>query len=344
MEKIKIDDLSKLPIANRYPPEAKQNLRFLSDNALLQSDEKGKHGVGKTFEAPTISVPFSSMTDIHMLTILPESEKKKIKQEEQRIIGNRYIKIKYYQRLMMEVRGYDISQEPWEYGPNDGLILIKDYMAFINEMQRIKRSSLKVPDNMMNRTSLLDFMYIKKVDNGPDKTCTIFYVLPEDKKQISNLIQVQNLQILTKGLRSILIIVEALKPNETIFISPGSIKTSYVENMIKNNLLYCTKTTVFNEKYFMYNVTEHILQPIRSVRIIPENPNIKESVDDAAMLRSKKIDFKLLPNIPFNSPYIQYFGYEVGDVVKIEERVDYLNVISETQISYVRIGPYRNLG
>jgi DNA-directed RNA polymerase subunit H (RpoH/RPB5) len=170
------------------------------------------------------------------------------------------------------------------------------------------------------------------------KRCAVFYVFPakietDPKKQS---------QVLSKELKPIMLIVKDLEPEEMILITPGAIKTTYTEQLNDNKQFKKTKTYIFNEKSFLFDLTHHILQPVRCKRIIPIDENDPESVDDAKMLKDRKIDLMKLPVVAFNDPYAKYFGFSVGDIIKLEERIDYLNLISETQISYVRIGPYRN--
>ncbi len=337
MEEISIEDLPNIPIAHRYPPEATKNLKnaeSLNKKSVLKS-----HGIGIRFNAPTISIPFSSATNIHMLSILPLEERDKIEKQKDRITGNKYIKIKYYQRLMMKARGYDISKESWDYAPDQGLVFKKNYEKFIEDMNKRKKSG-----NVGEKcTSLLDFTYSKVDHDGKILTCSVFYVFPDNQRLYCDIKQFKQDPVLSKSLKPILLITNETKPTELILITPSAIKTAYIEQFNSDKLLKHTKTSIFNEKYFLHDVTDHILQPLRSKRIIPVNINDEESVNDAKMLKERKVDLMLLPNVPFNDSYAKYYGYNTGDIIKLEERVDYLNLISDSLISYVRIGPYRNL-
>ncbi len=347
-EDIKIEEISNIPIARRYPPEATQNLKTVAEldkNSVLK--QPGKHGIGRGFNAPTISIPFSTSTNVHMLTVLPVNERRKIEQQQEWITGNKYIKIKNYQRLMMERRGYDITPEPWNYDDDQGMDLMKDYNKFIELMNKNKKNDTKHNDlssTYTNRTSMLDFIYTR-VDpiDGNTKTCAVFYVFPEkNSKLTTDPKKVQSAQVLSKGLKPIMLIVNKIEPDEMILIVSGNIKTSYIEALVSSKLLKKTKTVVFNEKNFMFDVTDHILQPIRSKRIIPVNVNDEESVADSNMLKERKIDLNKLPSVPFNDPYMKYYGYSTGDIIKLEERTDFLNLISDSLIYYVKIGAYRD--
>lgn len=213
--------------------------------------------------------------------------------------------VKKTQIEMVMDRGYKIPTQEMD-------ILNMDLQSFQQYLITLKNNQ---KDKNLHWISLLTNTYTKDTPEGAE-SLLVYYgskYFSGDHKQISN--EVINDFIDKVDLLQNVSIVKSILIVDTN-LSPKSLNTI-------NNLDFPCQLFYFDE--LMYNPTRHLDVPRHE--LVPQD-QVKQ------LLKDLKVELSNLLLIRHDDPIVKYYNWNIGDVIRIYRKDDYINILASETVNY----------
>lgn len=213
----------------------------------------------------------------------------------------RLFDIKKTQIEMVSDRGYDIS-------PEEVAILTMNINQFTNYVNNL---ATNVPRT--TQRSLLSHSYTANLPGGGVRTMIVYYGGKKTPQQK---------QVSAEVVRSFIGVVQRYNINEAILIVDGPLSPKGNDEL---SALTLTKWQVFFDGELTYNPTRHV-DSVKHTLLSKE--------ETAAKLKELRVDLSKLLIINETDPIIRYYGWPVGQIVRVDRNDSFLNILSPHSINY----------
>lgn len=229
--------------------------------------------------------------------------------------------IKRTQIEMMDARGYQINDDEKE-------ILREDYtlLDFANYLKRLKENNPQIK----NLRELLSEDYFKYVVVDGEDVLVRSYVHYISKIPNNTTISKQQIESIKAKLKSFIYDGrEYPRVSEYILIINANISPQAMEVLPtlsgdfndQERFVY----QIFKDEELYFNPNKHVDSAIHE--LIPRN-------EMKAKLAELKVKESQLPLISINDPIIKFYGYEIGDLIRVHRDDSFIGVLSNKSVNY----------
>lgn len=154
--------------------------------------------------------------------------------------------------------------------------------------------------------------HLSRVYNKTGSTDTLFVFYASKEKT----------QVAVDTIKSFTAAIDYYKITEAILITDAKISTDGQKVLSEHGLKRIQR---FMDYELVYNPIEHIDTPRHE--LIPRH-------EVANKLREMKVSIHMLPLIPLDDAVVKYYGWEVGDLIRIHRDDSYISVLVPKSINY----------
>jgi len=213
----------------------------------------------------------------------------------------RLFDIKKTQIEMVRDRGYDIPED-------EEILLTSDVNYFVNHIKQLGLKTRGTSNSLLSRS------YMSEADGETKARSILVYY--------ANKVSQQQKQISADIVREFINLVQKYATTEAVLIVDAPLSSTGNEEL---KSLTLTKWQVFFESDLTYNLTAHV-DTNRHTLIPPE--------DADRILHQLKADRSKLIVIKIDKPIVRYYGWSIGDLIRVERDDQCINILSSKSINY----------